>query len=299
MSDLKFDKNNVSQTKTKLSTLKSEMETILKDVNTNFDLIKTGWDGQRSETILSDIETINKSNAVLMTSVNDNIEFLESAIKTFEEAESVAVSSGKPVLENFFSNFANLHGLGNTYIIEFEGKTYKVVKTDMDPLEYAAIINSKALSQKTDHFSGCLMVAQWYAYQMYSGITPTRKDFETLRGNPSGNINRSFKSENIEDIKAELFNSINNRQPMVVKVTSKQVSRHYVTAIGFTTDVTDPSQITEKNILVLDPATGKVSTLYDSGWGERAFLAQQNEFEVIGPNANLMAKIEGQQGAYS
>lgn len=291
MSVLKFDRNSVLSKKSELTSLQNDLNNTIKNVDNNFELLKNNWKGNKSNVTLLDLVDLSKAGANLLKRVDENINYLDGAIKIYDQSENVqfASSTNSEHLKEFFPKLPRLNMNENLYSINFDGKEYFVINSAIDPFEYGEIVLSKGLSQKNAWFSGCLMVAQFYAMEILLGNKTTYNSFLKLSGSPSSNINNSIKSENLEDVKESLYDLLNDRKPAVIKVTSSQVSRHYVTAIGYTADVTSSKDLNENNILVLDPATGKISTLADSGWGNRKFLAQQNEFEVIGPNEEFMS----------
>lgn len=127
---------------------------------------------------------------------------------------------------------------------------------------------------------------------MLEGKYSSFNEYLELKGYGSGKINNSIKSPNVEVVKNGIYSFLSKGYPAVIKVTRQKGGRHYVTAIGFKTNVTNPSQINENNILVLDNATGKITTLADSGNGNRRFYKEQNQYEVIGPNNKYLATLK-------
>ncbi len=302
MSNLKFVKSGVIDTKTKLVILKDEMISISKSLYDNFNSIKTIWEGTKSKEVLSVIEELKKKTENLNKRLDENASFLESVIKTYDEAESAAVST-KPsdFLEKFFISISPLSSSGKVRVANFEGQNYFIVNTAIDPFEYGKIVYSKGMSQRTALSDQCLMIAQWYAQEIMLGNRSKYSDYLKLSGGPSTRINNSIKSQDIETVKSGLFDILNNGNPAVVKVSRAAGGRHYVTAIGYKGEVTKASDLNENNILVLDNASGKITTLADSGYGNRKFYAEKNGFEVIGPNKQFIefaaAKTPYQQEA--
>lgn len=289
MGNLKFDKSGTISKKTKLITLKDEMTTISNTIDDSFNSIKSNWEGVKSREILSSVDDLQKSKEKLNTRINDNISFLENVIKTYEKAESAAVST-KPsdFLEKFFISISPLSSSGKVRVANFEGQNYFIVNTAIDPFEYGKIVYSKGMSQRTALSDQCLMIAQWYAQEIMLGNKSKYSDYLKLSGGPSTRINNSIKSQDIETVKSGLFDILNNGNPAVVKVSRAAGGRHYVTAIGYKGEVTKASDLNENNILVLDNASGKITTLADSGYGNRKFYAEKNGFEVIGPNKQFI-----------
>ena len=54
-----------------------------------------------------------------------------------------------------------------------------------------------------------------------------------------------------------------NGRPVVVQVNGNKqgTSRHFVTVVGFKSSITDPSQLTEKDLLIIDSWDGKTERM--------------------------------------
>lgn len=201
------------------------------------------------------------------------------------------------ILKDEMISISPSYSSGKIRIANVEGQNYFIVNTATDPLEYGKVVLSKGMSQKTALGSQCLMIAQWYALEIMSGNTSSYNDYLNLSGSPSTKINNSIKSQDIGIIKNGLFDFLNNGYPAVIKVSRTSSGRHYVTAIGYKNEVKNASDLNENNILVLDNASGKISTLADSGYGNRKFYAEQNQFEVIGPNNEFIKRIQAKENS--
>lgn len=295
MSVLIFDKQEVGQLKDNISTIKDELNSIYKVMSDNLELIKSSWDGKNSDNILIDSDEIVRKNNEIISRLETNISFLVDAIKIYDQAQNagVSVSSVNQSLKDKYPSYF-LTTMSKTTV---DGVEYYVVNTAINPIDYAKHVKEKGLWQAYANGSKCLMVAQFYGQEMMYGNMSTFAEYESLSGSPSGNFNNSIKDSNLDVVKKGLYEILKDGYPAVIKTNQTSPghlnSRHYVTAVGFTTDVTDPSQINENNILVIDNASSNLVTLAKSGkYSDRVFFAENGKYEVIGPGQRLVSKVE-------
>ena len=295
MGILSFDKQEVGQLKDNVTGIKDELNSIYTEMSTNLDLLKSSWDGKNSDNVLIDSDEIVRKNKEIITRLETNISFLADAIKIYDQAENagVSISSVNQSLKDKYPSYFNT----NMTKVTVDGVEYYVVNTAINPIDYAKHVKEKGLSQRYTNAGKCLMAAQFYAQEMMYGNKSSFNRFAELDGAPSWNFSKSVQNENIEIVKEGLYEIFKSGYPAVIKVDQtspdKPNSRHYVTAVGFTTDITDPSQINENNILVIDPASGNLVTLAKSGkYRDRVFFAENGKYEVIGPSDDLVAKVD-------
>lgn len=300
MGVLKFNKDVISKLKGDVVDSKNELSSLYKEIGTNLDLIRENWKGQKSNVILADMDQIKKINDGIVKRLEENVSFVESAIKVYEDAENTGVvsSSMKQQLVDKFPGYFSSINTDNVFKTTVNGKEYYVVNTAMDPIEYAKIVKERGLTQNYTNDGECLMISTWYAKQMSLGISSTFKDYEDLVGGGGEEFANNIWSEDLNVVKEGIFNAVSSGYPSVIRVNQttpgKESSRHYVTVVGFTTDITDYTQINENNILVIDNAhVRNPCTLAESGkYGPRTFLKENGKYEVKVPTAEFEAVIE-------
>ena len=295
MSNLKYDKTGMTEVKEKFLNIKNELQTLYSEINNNLDMVIINWKGKRSEDTFDNIEEIKKGSEELIEKLDLNIDFLDNVIQIFDKVENASLTQSTseeimklPYLIQFDPS--------KLFPQEVNGEEFLLVNTQINPIDYGNHVFENDLWEKGANGGKCLMVAQYYAMSIMEGEMRSFSHYEGLTGSPSAKINKNIKNSNVEKVKEALFEILNDGFPAVIKVSTSEGGRHFVTAIGYRVDVTNPSQLTEENILVIDNATGKVSTLFDSGYGNRSFYKEDGEYEVIGPNDKFVKATDERRG---
>lgn len=91
MNNLSFVKENIITTKKSLVNLKTTLENINNDNNSNLETIKSNWQGKKSKSILLDIDKIIANSTQLLQKMDENIQYIDEVIKTYDIAENPMV----------------------------------------------------------------------------------------------------------------------------------------------------------------------------------------------------------------
>lgn len=128
-----------------------------------------------------------------------------------------------------------------------------------------ALINQVGLQ----HTGGsCLGYAAAYAKTITTGTVHTWAEFDYNGGayGESGFYGKNMTDEfdcrvigSEAEVLRTLYNAINDGHPVVLYVTTKSNSQHWVTVVGYE-NVDDPDNLTTDNFIVLDPDSARQST---------------------------------------
>lgn len=138
-----------------------------------------------------------------------------------------------------------------------------VANTKMDLNAYASYIASAGVRQDSDtkkYSDYCLAFAYVHASDLYNGTKGTA----TMAGNYA---HASEFTDYINDSKAAIMNKIYdeimNGKPVILQVNGNKAgtSRHFVTVVGFKSGITDPSKLTDKDLLIIDSWDGKIERM--------------------------------------
>ena len=151
----------------------------------------------------------------------------------------------------------------NTFVWEKLDGKWNAVKTVGNLDEYVKKIEGK-ISQnanKEEFRDKCLSFAETHAYALYTGkMDDTAQKASTY---PHSGAFTSFKTDSKEEALNKIYTEITSGRPVVVQVNGnkKGTSRHFVTVIGFNSNVTEASKLTEKDLLIIDSYDGKVERM--------------------------------------
>lgn len=116
------------------------------------------------------------------------------------------------------------------------------------------------------HASGaCLGYAAAYASTITSGEVRSWVDYDNNKGQGSffgKNMTDEFDCRVINsesEVLRTLYDAVNEGHPVVLYVTTKSNSQHWVTVVGYE-NVDDPDNLTTDNFIVLDPDSARQST---------------------------------------
>ena len=141
-----------------------------------------------------------------------------------------------------------------------------------------------------------MLLSQYYAKDLLTGKPTSKNTVVNLGGSPATRLNERMRSTNVNDILNYTYNELNQGHPVVLQVSqvrSDQGARHLVTAVGYSSDVKGPQDMTPDKILVLDCVDGKIQTLGQSretGGHARRLFAQGGNYQALGPTEKFLAK---------
>ena len=155
------------------------------------------------------------------------------------------------------------------YTKEYESNENKwnIVDTKGDIEKYTEEINNKIVQNvdKEKYKDKDLSFAEIHAYALFSGKTDDTVD--TASSYQHSGLFTSFKSDSLDATINKIYTEITNGRPVVAQLNGNAAGtiRHFATIVGFKNTVTDPSQLTEKDLLVLDSSDGKIKTMDQEG----------------------------------
>ena len=151
------------------------------------------------------------------------------------------------------------------YTKEYKTKDqeWTVVDTKGNLKDYIEEIKNK-VSQSADkekYSDKSLSFAETHAYSLYSrksGITAE----EASQYKYSGQF-VSYKTDDLKTALNKIYTEVSNGRPVVIQVNGNQAGTKasFVTVVGFKDTVTDPSKLTEKDLLIVDSWDGKVERM--------------------------------------
>ena len=162
------------------------------------------------------------------------------------------------------NNSDNSSNANNMSSGQIEGNDYNVVDTKGGALNFANHIDKDKVSEATnpsDYNGHCLGFAFMNCWGLYTNNRKyTAKDGRAYRG--QSNFSQYTNDDKSEFLK-RLYDELSNNKPTVVQVNGnkKGTSRHYVTVIGFKKSVKNRNELTEKDLLIIDPYDGKTKTM--------------------------------------
>ena len=141
---------------------------------------------------------------------------------------------------------------------------WTVVTTKISVPDYLKVIASNHITQNSDtekYGDYCLAFAYVHASNMYNGVTT---DTNVSAGNyKHASEFSSFYSDSKTETLQKIYSEILQGRPVVMQVNGNKAgtSRHFVTVVGFRNSITDPSALTEEDLLIVDSWDGKVERM--------------------------------------
>jgi len=156
----------------------------------------------------------------------------------------------------------------NTRLWTYDGITYVTPNSKMGVPEYikhekkSGIYETINYEKYNDH---CLGFAYVHAYGMYTGNT--KDDADDGLHFRHGTSFEEYVSNNKSDVLKMVYYEINQGRPVVLQVNGnkKGTSRHYVTIIGYNSNVKNYSQLTEDDLISIDSYDGNVKKIGKNG----------------------------------
>ena len=148
------------------------------------------------------------------------------------------------------------------------GQDYYVTDTKGGALDFAKHIDKDKVSEAknpSEYNGHCLGFAFMNCWGLYTNNRKyTAADGRAYRG--QSNFSQYTNDDKGEFLK-KLYDELSNNKPTVVQVNGnkKGTSRHYVTVIGYKKSVKNRNDLTEKDLLIIDPYDGKLKTMDKAG----------------------------------
>jgi len=186
-------------------------------------------------------------------------EFTETKVIKKSGTQTGQGSQGESVVDT-----SNLPKTGeHTSTWETQGEKWTVATTKASLPSYASYVKGKiSQDSNTAEFGDkCLSFAETHAYALYTGNTGDSA--ARASAYPHSGAFTSFINDSKTETLKKIYSEIMNGRPVVVQVNGNKqgTSRHFVTVVGFKSSVTDPSQLTEKDLLIIDSWDGKTERM--------------------------------------
>ena len=140
---------------------------------------------------------------------------------------------------------------------------WTVVDTKGNLKDYINEIKNKVSQNvdKTKYSDKSLSFAETHAYSLYSGKTGISVE-EASQYKYSGQF-VSYKTDDLKTALNKIYTEVSNGRPVVIQVNGNKAGTKasFVTIVGFKNTVTDPSKLTEKDLLIVDTWDGKVESM--------------------------------------
>lgn len=206
------------------------------------DKFKAGGDGDVSKNVPDNVDKIYNYGTFTADKAN--------ALANPNTAGGVTPIATTPLGENT----AKISTLSGDWVVP-------TVKTNIT--SYASYAAGKISQNANSALYGdkCLSFAETHAYALYTGNT---SDSAASAANyPHGGAFTSWYSDSEQETLQKIYSEIAAGRPVVVQVNGNKqgTSRHFVTVVGFKDGITDVSQLTQKDLLIMDSWDGKLERM--------------------------------------
>lgn len=174
-------------------------------------------------------------------------------------------NSGLFQANNTTVNMTNLPNIGeHTSKLATLNDDWTVATTKISVTDYAKVIQNNKITQDSDkekYGDDCLAFAYVHASNLYNGTT---SDTNVSAGNyKHASEFTEFQSDSKTETLNKIYSEIVQGHPVVMQVNGNKegTSRHFVTVVGFRNSVTDPANLTEKDLIIIDSWDGKVERM--------------------------------------
>lgn len=176
----------------------------------------------------------------------------------------------------------------------YNGKTFNITNSKINLDDYQTYLQKNGLYQNAGLLgSRCDLLSGYYAMDLLSGDYTSKSNMEQQIGGAAYNMNRSVTNENVEPIMQYTYDELSKGNPVVLQVTQKRSNeglRHFVTVVGYSSNVTSYKDLTPENLLVIDCVDGKVQTLNERN---RTYYNQKGTYYAKAPTEEYLAKVNG------
>ena len=233
-----------------------------------------------------------------------------SSLSSYLISTSSAYQAGD---KNAGDTITNIGGLSTDYVgsneqftptpgamrtFTYNGKTFNITNSKLDLNSYQDYLQKNGLYQNAGLLpSRCDMLSGYYAMDLLRGSYTSKGTMESGSGGSCYNINRTISDVNVEPIMQYTYNELSKGNPVVLQVTQKRSNeglRHFVTVVGYSSNVTSYKDLTPENMLVIDCVDGKIQTLNERN---RNYYNQKGKYYAKAPTEAFLAKINNQSTA--
>lgn len=239
---------NLLTDESKSGVLVSILKKILGDTSTDIDTSATEETSKIQKLILSYLNTKN----VDITTEEGKSQIEKEALENINKATNTESEWSKIV-----------YGSDNVVQVNMLNENWTVAKTKGDLASYASYIANNGVRQNIDtnkYGDYCLAFSYVHAYDLFNGTNGTA----SMAGNYAhAGAFTDFIDDNKNAVLSKVYTEILSGRPVILQVNGNKAgtSRHFVTVVGFRSSITDPTKLTEKDLLIIDSWDGKIERM--------------------------------------
>ncbi len=242
-------KNSIS----KISTLVSKLSSLDRECKAYESASEENKDSYRSRINSLEREIdgiISEINSITIEKIDEDISSVSSLSGLTEQSLSIDLN--------------NLtYGNGKVVNVNMLSGNWTVANTKTDLVTYANYIASKGVRQNVDtskYTDYCLAFSYVHAYDLYNGTKGTA----SMAGSyaHAGEFT-DYINDNKSAVLSKVYSEISKGKPVILQVNGNKAGnrRHFVTVVGYKSNITDPTKLTEKDLLIIDSWDGKVERM--------------------------------------
>lgn len=232
----------------KSGVLVSILKKILGDTTADMNATSSEESSKIQKLILSYL----KKGNVDITTEEGKSQIEKEALENINNASNVESEWGKIV-----------YGSENVKEVSMLNEKWTVPKTKGDLASYASYIASNGVRQNIDtskYSDYCLAFSYVHAYDLYNGTKGTA----SMAGSyaHAGEFT-DYINDNKSAVLSKVYSEISKGKPVILQVNGNKAGnrRHFVTVVGYKSNITDPTKLTEKDLLIIDSWDGKVERM--------------------------------------
>lgn len=160
-------------------------------------------------------------------------------------------------------------GGGNgTMVLNILGGQFNVVNTKSKVTDFASKMRKNGTYQgsNSDRYGGyCLGFAYTHAWGMYTGNTSYNG--ENGHGYTGAGNFTTYINDDISQVMRVVYDEINKGKPIILQVNGNKAgtSRHFVTVVGYNSNVKSAASLKPTDLLILDSWDAKIERMDQSG----------------------------------
>lgn len=194
------------------------------------------------------IKKINELNSIVNTKVKESVSST-TGVRNHNGKKEYGISSSMEV-----SRTDTLINYGEYY----------VVNTNYSVIDYYNHIQDKKIYQASDsrYYNSCSSVAHLHAKELTYGKSGNNLHNLLEKGGIDSCYHKNnFFSENKQVVLNEIYNELSQGRPVTLNCANNNGGRHWVTVIGFKTEVESGSALKAEDLLILDAWDGEIERM--------------------------------------
>jgi len=221
----------------------------------------------------NEISTLDKICQDLVAKANSFVEQINGVSSKTQTVQNVEVSTTPTISTETVLNYSGVkeYTLSDSMII---GKTdtlinygeYYVVNTAYSVEDYQRhILNKRIYQSGSNGFeNSCSTIAHVYAKNLTMGYAydDIRAAVKDGGSSPDGYYNKNLCiSDNKQEVLSAVYSELSQGRPVTLNCANSNGGRHWITIVGFKTDVSSGQELKAEDLLILDPWDGQVERM--------------------------------------